>query len=42
MDENNYLGKCDQTDYDALLSLALSSEDEEVQLALEEASSLIE
>ena len=38
MEETNYLVGCEQNEYDAYLSLALSSGDEEVQYALEEAS----
>lgn len=38
MDEMNYLNKCDQSDYEALMSLALSTEDESTAKALEEVS----
>lgn len=38
MDEANYLHTVEEVDYEAYMSLALSSGDEEVQRALEEAS----
>lgn len=38
MDETNYLTSCEQSEYEALLSLALSTDDQDVALALEEAS----
>ena len=38
MDESNYLGRCEQNEYEEYMSLALSTSDEELQHALEEAS----